>query len=343
MRVSCAAHAAALISQRATWHCVYYGRVSTWNALPKAELHLHLEGSVETATLMELDPGLTQPEIAAHYTFANFGEFIEGYKWVTNYLAGTAEFALATRRLLERLAAENVTYAEITLSAGVVLFRKRDLTAIWNAVRDQARQSPVRTRWIFDAVRQFGAEAAMQVVEFAAARISEGIIAFGIGGDESLGPADWYHDVFRVARQSGLHLTAHAGETTGPQSVWEALKLGAERIGHGIRSIQDPVLLRYLRDNTIPLEICVTSNLATGAVKNLEEHPIRRLYDAGVPIILGSDDPAMFRTTLTREFELAACRFGFSEEELRGIAANGFRYAFGGKATETDSPMRARS
>jgi adenosine deaminase/aminodeoxyfutalosine deaminase len=302
--------------------------VSTWHALPKAELHLHLEGSIEPATLMELDPSLTPEEIAARYRFANFTEFIESYKWVTNYLAGPAEFALAARRLLERLAGENVSYAEITLSAGVVLFRGRDLAAIWEAVCEEVRRSPVRTLWLFDAVRQFGPEAAMRVAEFATARIDEGIAAFGIGGDERLAPAEWFHDVFRFARQSGLRVTAHAGETSGPESVWAALKLGAERIGHGIGSIHDPVLLRYLREREIPLEICLTSNLATGAVASWDEHPIRRLYDAGVPIVLGSDDPAMFHTTLTREFELAASRFGFSEEELRGIAANGFRYAF---------------
>ncbi len=128
---------------------------------------------------------------------------------------------------------------------------------------------------------------------------------------------------------NGLRLTAHAGETVGPYSVWGALRLGAERIGHGIRSADDPQLLRHLRDHNIPLEICISSNVATGAVRSLADHPVRRIYDAGVPIILNTDDPGVFRCTLNGEYELAARQFGFSDAELRGIAENGFRYAFG--------------
>ena len=126
----------------------------------------------------------------------------------------------------------------------------------------------------------------------------------------------------------GLHLTAHAGESMGPESVWAALALGAERIGHGIAAVRDPALMRHLRDHDIPLEICITSNLVTGVVERLEDHPVRRLFDAGVPITLNTDDPAMFGCTLTGEYRLAAGQFGFSEAELRGIAENGFRYAF---------------
>ena len=168
-----------------------------------------------------------------------------------------------------------------------------------------------------------------KVAELAAERVGEGVVAFGIGGDEERGPAEWFKEVFRFAQQAGLRLTAHAGETCGPESVWAALELGAERIGHGIRSIEDPVLVRHLRDHDIPLEISISSNVATGVVARIEDHPVRRLYDAGVPIVLNTDDPAMFRTTLTAEYELAARQFGFTEEELRGMAENGFRYAFG--------------
>jgi adenosine deaminase/aminodeoxyfutalosine deaminase len=125
-----------------------------------------------------------------------------------------------------------------------------------------------------------------------------------------------------------LRLVAHAGESTGPESVWAALKLGAERIGHGIAAARDAELMRQLREQDIPLEICLTSNMVTGVVKSLDEHPLRRLYDAGVPIVLNTDDPAMFGCTLAGEYRLAARQFGFSEAEMRGIAENGFRYAF---------------
>jgi aminodeoxyfutalosine deaminase len=186
----------------------------------------------------------------------------------------------------------------------------------------------VEVRWIFDAVRQFGVEQAMQVAEWAAERQSRGVVAFGIGGSEDRGPAEWFSEVFRCAKAAGLRLGAHAGEGTSPKSVWAALELGAERIGHGISAVDDLVLLRHLREHAIPLEICITSNLVTGVVKRLEEHPLRRLYDAGVPIILNTDDPAMFGCTLLGEYRLAQREFGFSDDEMRGLAENAFRYAF---------------
>ena len=158
--------------------------------------------------------------------------------------------------------------------------------------------------------------------------VNRGVVAFGIGGSEERGPADWFGDVFRFAKSAGLHLTAHAGESEGPQSIRAALAIGAERIGHGIAAADDQDLMRELAARGVPLEVCITSNLVTGIVKRLEDHPVRRLFDAGVPIVLNTDDPAMFGCTLVGEYRLAAERFGFSEAELRGIAENGFRYAF---------------
>jgi adenosine deaminase/aminodeoxyfutalosine deaminase len=296
--------------------------------LPKAELHLHLEGSVEPETLHELDPASTLEECRALYSYADFDAFLKAFGAVGKRLRTPADYALATRRLLERLAAQNVHYVEITLAAGVVLWKAQEFAPIFEAVREAAQCAPVEVRWILDAVRQFGVEQAMRVAELAAERTDQGVVAYGIGGSEERGPAEWFTEVFAFARRAGLRLTAHAGESMGPESIWAALELGAERIGHGIASVQDPGLMRHLRENDIPLEICITSNLVTGVVKRLKEHPIRRLYDAGVPIVLNTDDPAMFGCTLTDEYSLAARVFGFSEIELRGIAENGFRYAF---------------
>jgi aminodeoxyfutalosine deaminase len=297
--------------------------------LPKAELHLHLEGSVGPETLYELDPTSTPEECRAIYSYQNFDAFLKAFAAVGKRLRRPEDYALVTRRLLERLAAQNVRYAEITLAVGVILWKAEDPAPIFDAVREAVRNSPVAVHWIFDAVRQFGVEPAMRVAEFAAERVGEGVVAFGIGGSEERGPANWFTEVFAFARRAGLHLTAHAGESMGPESIWAALELGAERIGHGIAAARDPELMRHLQDREIPLEICITSNLVTGVVKQLEEHPIRNLYDAGVPIVLNSDDPAMFGCSLTDEYRLAARAFGFSEEELRGIAENGFRYRFG--------------
>ena len=297
--------------------------------LPKAELHLHLEGSVDAETLHELDPATPLEELRALYHYPDFNAFLKTFGAVVTRLARPEDYALVTRRLLERLAAQNVRYAEIIVAAGVVLWKKQEFAPIFDAIHDAARGSPVEVRWILDAVRQFGVEPAWEVARLAAARLDRGVVAIGIGGSEERGPAEWFTEVFAFAKAAGLHLTAHAGESGGPESVWAALRLGAERIGHGIAAVRDPNLLRHLRDRDIPLEICITSNLVTGVVKRLEDHPMRALYDAGVPIVLNTDDPAMFGCTLTDEYRLAARAFGFSEAELRGIAENGFRYAFG--------------
>jgi adenosine deaminase/aminodeoxyfutalosine deaminase len=247
---------------------------------------------------------------------------------VVQRLQTPEDYALITRRLLSQLEAQNVRYAEIILSAGVVLWKGQEFGPIFDAVSAAAAGSPVEVKWILDAVRQFGVEQAMQVARLAAARVDRGVVAYGIGGSEERGPAEWFHDVFAFARSAGLRLTAHAGEAMGPESVWAALRLGAERIGHGIAAVHDEGLMAHLRERDIPLEISITSNLVTGAVKRIEEHPVRRLFDAGVPITLNTDDPGMFGCTLVDEYRLAARQFGFREDELKGIAENGFRYAF---------------
>ncbi|MGO4883712.1 MAG: adenosine deaminase [Bryobacteraceae bacterium] len=315
--------------------------VDAYRTWPKAELHLHLEGSIEPETMQALDPALSSDAVRALYSFKDFSGFIETYKSVAARLRTPESYALVTRALLGRLMAENIQYAEITLSAGVVLWKGQDFGPIYAAIREAAADFPIEVRWILDAVRHFGAEHAMAVAELAAARVDDGVVAFGIGGDEVRGPAAWFGDVFRFAKAAGLRLTAHAGETAGPESVWAALEIGAERIGHGIRAIEDPALLRHLRDRGIPLEVCISSNVATRAVESLDAHPVRRLYDAGVPITLNTDDPAIFATTLSDEYGLAARQFGFSDDELRGIAENGFRYAFRGATVR--SPAATRS
>jgi adenosine deaminase/aminodeoxyfutalosine deaminase len=296
--------------------------------LPKAELHLHLEGSVEPETLYELDPSTSIEEYRALYHYTDFDSFLRAFGAVGKRLRTPEDYGLITRRLLERLEAQNVRYAEIMVAAGVVLWKQQDFAPIFDCIHAVAQKSSVQVRWILDAVRQFGVEPAMQVASLAAERVNQGVVALGIGGSEERGPASWFTDVFAFARNAGLRLHAHAGESMGPESIWDALALGAERIGHGIAAVGDPALMRHLRDREIPLEICITSNLVTGVVKRIEDHPLRRLFDAGVPIVLNSDDPAMFRCSLTGEYRLAAEQFGFTEGELRQLAENAFRYAF---------------
>jgi len=295
---------------------------------PLAELHLHLDGSVEPETLLEIDPSLTPEEIAANTSYSDFAGFLKSFVWVNKRLRTPDHYARVARRLFERLESEGVTYAEVILSVGVVLWKEQNLPAIYDALVGEASRSGITVRWIFDAVRQFGPDTAKPVFDLAAERLGEGVIAIGLGGDEERGPARLFADLYRKARDRGLRLTCHAGEMSGPASVWEALEIGSQRIGHGIRAIEDPALVAHLAAKNIPLEVCITSNLRTGAVASLAAHPVRRLYDAGVPIILNSDDPALFGCTLLSEYELAAREFGFTESELAGLARNAFRYAF---------------
>lgn len=302
--------------------------------LKKAELHVHLEGSVEPGTLREVDPALGGDELRDLYTYPDFLGFLRCYKHINLRLTRPEHFALITRRLLERLERENVLYAELNLSVGVWLWRELEFEPYFAAVAAEAQRSPVRVRFIFDAVRQFGEEAGAEVARLAAAHQPQGVIGFGIGGDEAKTPAKEFRSVFAWARRQGLHLAPHAGEVVGPESVWDALECGAERIGHGIRSIEDPVLVRHLAGHRIPLEVCISSNVRTGAVASLREHPVRRLFEAGVPITLNTDDPPMFGTTLEGEYQLAAGEFGFGEAELSAVASNGFAYAFDAGARE---------
>jgi aminodeoxyfutalosine deaminase len=300
--------------------------------LPKAELHVHLEGSLEPSTVAEIAPEVSADEVRARYDYRNFHGFLDAYKWVILLLRTPADYALAARRLFIRLAAENVRYAEVNLSVGVILWKKQDVGAIYDAVRKESLNAPFPVRWIFDAVRQFGPMEALRVAELAAERVAEGVVGIGMGGDEARIASHEFAEAFRFARAAGLHLAPHAGETTSAESVWGALRLGAERIGHGIRAVEDSDLLSHLRREDIPLEISLSSNLMTGAVTSLRDHPLRRIVDAGVPVVLNTDDPAMFRTTLSREYELASVEQGFSASELRQLAENGFRYVLTGSA-----------
>jgi aminodeoxyfutalosine deaminase len=297
-----------------------------------AEVHLHLDGAVEPTTLLEIDPSLTLDEITAATTYTDFAGFLKSFVWVNKKLQQPEHYALVARRLFERLDAEGVVYVEVTLSVGVILWKQLAFAPVFDALQREAARTKLGVRWIFDAIRQFGPEPAAPVFELAAERVNEGVVAIGLGGDEERGPALQFQQLFQKARDRGLHLLCHAGETqgttTGPRSVWDALEIGAERIGHGIRAIEDPRLVAHLAEKQIPLEVCITSNVRTGAVASLADHPVRQLYDAGVPIILNTDDPALFDCTLTSEYALAANEFGFTTDELTALAENAIRYAF---------------
>lgn len=312
-------------------------------SLPKAELHLHLEGSIQPRTVCALTARhgvlTSEAEVRRNYSYADFLGFLEAFKWVTSFLRDPQDYELVVHDLAEQLLAHNVVYAEITLSIGVMLLRKqspeRNFEAILRAA-EPFESRGLKMNWIFDAVRQFGIDAAMEVLDAAARCNSKKIVAFGIGGDElSIATAD-LRPVYDRAAKLGLRRLIHAGEIGGPDKIREAIELlGVERIGHGIAAIHDPPLMDLLAARRIPLEICPGSNLATGALArqlklpevSIEDHPLPKLLRHGIPVALSTDDPAMFHTDLTQEYAHAH-RTGLTEEELAHLVAMSFDFSF---------------
>jgi aminodeoxyfutalosine deaminase len=306
-------------------------------SLPKAELHLHLEGSIQPSTLVELRQrhsmeGASLAEVRQLYNYKDFKGFLSAFKDVTGHLRTPEDYELIAYRLMERLQAQNILHAEVIVSVGVCLWRKQDFAAIFEGL-DHGRERGekdfgVSLLWIFDAIRQFGAEKADKVLDLAIQFRDRGVTAFGIGGDELAGPPEWFAGVYARAAEHGLHLTAHAGESAGPDSIWGALNLKAERIGHGLTAEKDPELIEELAERQVPIEICATSNLRTGCCAELAQHPVRRYFDQGLMLTLNSDDPAMFRTSLMEEYALVQETFAFTNEHLRELARNSFEASF---------------
>lgn len=304
--------------------------------LPKAELHLHLEGAVEPATLLELrrqhGEQATLAETEFLYRYTDFGSFLMAFKEVSAHLRGPDDYELVTYRLMQQLKEENVLHAEVYVAVGVCLYRKQDFAAIFEGLERGrargARDFGVSLLWIFDATRHFGVEEAQKVFELAARYKNRHVVGVGIGGDEVKAPPELFRSVYAYAHDHGLHLTAHAGETASAESIWGALNLHAERIGHGLTAAQDPDLVEELAYRQIPVEICITSNLRTGVCKSAADHPVKNYFDQGLMITLNTDDPALFGTSLAREYQFAQDSFGFTEEHLRELARNSFEASF---------------
>jgi aminodeoxyfutalosine deaminase len=304
--------------------------------LPKAELHLHLEGAVEPATLLELrkhhGEQATLPETESLFRYTDFPSFLMAFKEVSAHLRGPDDYELVTYRLMQRLKEENVLHAEVYVAVGVCLYRKQDFSAIFEGLERGrargARDFGVSLLWIFDATRHFGVEEAQKVFELAVHYKSRHVVGIGIGGDEIKAPPELFRGAYAYAEDHGLRLTAHAGETGPAESIWGALNLHAERIGHGLTAAHDPDLIEELAYRQIPLEVCITSNLRTGVCKSLPEHPVKNYFDQGIMVTLNTDDPALFGTSLAREYQVAQEAFGFSDEHLRELARNSFEASF---------------
>jgi adenosine deaminase/aminodeoxyfutalosine deaminase len=311
--------------------------------LPKAELHLHLEGTILPSTLVELSARhdarpITLPEAEALYSFSDFSGFLESFKTVTRLLIGPEDYELAAWRMMEHLAAQGVVHAEVFISVGVIyLWRNHDpaafepiFIALERARLRGERELGLSLYWIFDAVRHFTLEEAERVF-FKAIEMRPhypSIIGIGLGGDERRTGSEPFRDLYAQAAQAGLRLTNHAGETTGPEAIREALAIGSERIGHALSAIKDFYLVQDLKDRGTPLELNPTSNVRTGVCPSFAHHPLRRYFDAGLLVTLNSDDPAFFASDLANEYLLAHTIQGFSRKELRQLAANSIQASF---------------
>jgi aminodeoxyfutalosine deaminase len=307
--------------------------------LPKAEIHVHHVGSASPRIVSELaarHPGTVPADLDAlrdFYTFRDFGHFIEVYLAVVDLLREPEDIRLLTYEVATEMAAQNIRYAELTLTPWTSVQAGVPIEAYVDAVEDARvaaeRDHGIRMRWIYDIPGESGLPSAEDTLQYALHHAPETLIGFGLGGPEVGVDRPQFKHVFDQARAAGLHSVPHAGETTGPQTVWDAIRdLGAERIGHGTSAVQDPALVEHLVEHRIPLEVCPTSNIATRAVDELENHPIRQLVDAGVVVTVNSDDPPMFGTTLNREYEIAAELLDLDERGIAELAKNAVHASF---------------
>jgi aminodeoxyfutalosine deaminase len=307
--------------------------------LPKAELHVHHVGSASPATVAELaarhegDSPVPADvdKLAEYFTFTDFGHFIQVYLSVVDLIRDATDVRTLTWGVAQDLASQNVRYAELTVTPWSSVRRGIPAEAFCEAIEDvravAARDLNLTLNWCFDIPGEAGPQAGEQTLDIALRQSPDGLISFGLGGPEV--PRSPFKSYFDAARASGLHSAPHAGETSDAQSMWDAINLlGAERIGHGIRAVQDPVLLEYLAETGIPLEVCPTSNVRTRAVASLEEHPLPALVAAGVQVSINSDDPPMFSTSLTNEYLVAARLLGLDSAGVADLAGAAVRHSF---------------
>jgi aminodeoxyfutalosine deaminase len=309
-------------------------------ALPKVELHVHLLGSASVDTVLDLsrrhpDRGVPTEaaELRRFYTFTDFAHFIEVILTVNELVTTGADITSLVVGLARDQARCGVRYAEVTVTpvnhmlAGIA---PDELAEALEVGRQQAlAEHGVRLAWIFDIPGEKGPVAGMDTANFVLRHRPEGTVGFGLGGPEVGVPREQFAEAFALAREAGLRSVPHAGETTGPDTVWAALReLGAERIGHGINAASDPRLLDHLAEQGIALEVCPTSNVRTRSVASLAAHPLPQLLRAGVPVTLATDDPGMFDTDLNREYLLCHEVFGFTVADLAELARAGARAAF---------------
>ncbi|MEW1720825.1 adenosine deaminase [Streptomyces sp. NPDC093109] len=308
--------------------------------LPKAELHVHHVGSASPRIVAELaarHPDSQVPSdpeaLADYFTFTDFAHFITVYLSVVDLIRTPEDVRLLTFEVARDMARQNIRYAELTVTPYSSTSRGIPEQGFMEAIEDARKAAEaelgVVLRWCFDIPGEAGLPAAEETARLAVDLRPEGLVSFGLGGPEIGVPRPQFKPYFDRAIAAGLHSVPHAGETTGPETIWDALRdLGAERIGHGTSAVRDPELLAHLARHRIPLEVCPTSNIATRAVADIEEHPIKAMVAAGVMVTVNSDDPPMFGTDLNREYAVAARLLGLDERGIADLAKNAVEASF---------------
>lgn len=304
--------------------------------MPKVELHVHLEGAIEPSTLLKLAkkhkvdlPATTIEGLQEWYKFKDFPHFVAIYLTISSCLKSGEDIELITREFLAKQAKQNILYSEVTYTAYThYKFRnisfEEQLSAINRARSWAEKEHGVKMRLIIDIPRNISPKEGLLVADWVIDAKNDGVVALGLGGPEVGHPPELHKDAFEKILNAGLISIPHAGETMGAESIWGALKyLGASRIGHGVRCLEDPELVTYLRDKQIPLEVCPSSNVCLQVAPNLASHPLPKLLKEGLYITINSDDPPMFNTTLTDEFLRITETFNFDFELLKKLTLNG--------------------
>jgi adenosine deaminase len=298
----------------------------TWySKLPKIELHVHLEGAIPHGALFDLiqkyggDPSIPDvTALARRFEYKNFAQFIEAWLWKNQFLREYEDFSHIAELTARNMANQNIRYTEMFFSPSLFVRHGLEVQELTHAVRIGLSRVPeIEVSLIADLVRDYGPESEMTTLKRLNEVKGDGVIGIGIGGSEHEFPPEPFKSLYEEARLMDFHVNAHAGEATGPESIWGAIRhLHVERIGHGTRAHEDPELLDYLREHRIPLELCPMSNVCTGVVSAIAEHPIREYFERGLIISVNTDDPMMFGTTLDKEYELLVQECGFTKQEI---------------------------
>ncbi|MCC7431068.1 adenosine deaminase [bacterium] len=308
--------------------------------IPKAELHIHLEGTISPETLLTLIKKnkiqteiQTLKDVEKLFSYENFMDFLKAFIFVSNCIKTEKDFELITSKMLEELVKQNIVYVEPIFSPPLFVYQKNlDYFKILENINlaYEKFKNKITMNLLIDLVRNCGEELGFKTLELALKSRKFGVVGINLGGDESNFPASIFEKHFLKAKNEGLKTCCHAGEWSDFESVKTAVtKLKVDRIGHGIRSVENEKFLDFLAEKQIPLEVCPTSNLKTQTVSSYENHPIRKLYDKGVKITLNSDDPTFFGSNLNNEFEILLQKGIFNQTELLEILENGFKFAFG--------------